>query len=194
MVHDPVAPGHSIGGAWIATPDGTLVADGVAGLADYPAPSPLRSLDRRPVAQHDLDLLSDIPVGQEIHAGATSVNMKRQRELVADPELLPQPLDWYERKSPWGPPVACPSVAVDLLWGPFEKALRPHVKPAVGLYGAIEVHHRNGPLLSGCEYELTGVVTDLSASPKTEIFWAETTASRDGTPIASLIMMIRLLK
>ena len=85
-------------------------------------------------------------------------------------------------------------MAVHTLWSQFERALRPYVKPAVGLYGAIELHHRGAPLLAGVEYELEGVVTEVSESPRTEIFWAETTAHLDGGPVASLTMMIRLLK
>lgn len=196
---EPVQVAHAAGTdevvpAWILTDEGGLVGEGVAGVADYPHATPLRGKDRRPTDPSELDLLVDLPVGETIDAGPTRVRMKRQHALLDDPEMLPQPLDWYRDESPWGPPVACPSVAVDTLWSPFERAIRPMVKPAVGLYGAIELHFRGAPLLADTEYDLTGVITEVSQSPRTEIFWAETTASLGGSAVASLIMMIRLLR
>lgn len=185
---------HELVDAWVTTPDGAVVAEGTVGVAPYPAETPLRRRDRRPAETSDLDLLHDAPLGETIDAGSCRVNLDRQHVLLADADLLPQPLDWYRDESPWGPPVACPSVAVDTLWAPFERAVRPSIKPAVGLYGAIELHHRGAPLLAGVEYRLSGVITEVSQSPRTEIFWAETTARLDGDPVASLTMMIRLLR
>ncbi|MEM7094185.1 MAG: hypothetical protein AAF567_14370 [Actinomycetota bacterium] len=190
-----VMVGHGdLARACLVTPQGTLVAEGVAGIGDYPAVGPVRSRDRRATDVAELDLLADLPVDEPIDVGTTSVRLERQHWLLEDRERLPLPLEWYAKESPWGPPIACPSIAVDALWRNFEKTLRPFVKPAVGLYGAIELHHRGAPLLAGVDYELTGQVTDVSQSPRTEIFWAETTAALDGVPQASLVMMIRLLR
>ncbi len=194
---DPVqaahGPGDDFADAWIVAPDGGLVAEGAAGLSPYPPPTPLRRRDRRPVDIADLDLLADAPLGERLTTAGCRVNLQHQHRLLDDPALLSQPLDWYRDESPWGPPVACPSIMVDTMWSPFVEVLRPVVKPAVGLYGAIEVQHRGSPLLAETDYELDGVITEVSRSPRTEIFWAETTASLDGAPVASLVMMIRLL-
>ena len=194
VAHAATSSGDGAAKAWVLTPDNSLVAEGEVGVGDYPADTSLRSRDRRPCDVHELDLLGEAPIGKTIDAGTARVNMARQHALLADQQLLPQPLDWYGESSPWGPLVACPSVAVDLLWSGFERAIRPSIKPAVGLYGAIELHHRGSPLLAETDYELTGIITDVSQSPRTEIFWAETSAHHDGEPVASLIMMIRLLR
>lgn len=190
----PGAPEADLSDAWVLTPDGATVAEGAVGVAPYPAATPLRGRDRRPVDPTELVLLRRVPVGERLDAGPTRVDIDRQHDLLADRDLLPLPLDWYRDESRWGAPVACPSVAVDTLWAPFERVLRPGIERAVGLYGAIEIHHRGTPLLAGVEYRLDGVVTDVSRSPRTEILWAETTAWRGDEPVSSLIMMIRLLR
>jgi hypothetical protein len=68
----------------------------------------------------------------------------------------------------------------------------------VGLYGAIEIRHHNGPLMLDTEYTVTGRVLDVSDTPKTEVLWYTTEArvagEPDSAPIASLTMMTRLLK
>lgn len=175
--------------------DGTLVAEGNAGIPGPGAVAALAARDRRPIEDTaELELLADLHTGQRIDAGITRVNMDRQRFLLSSRDLLTAPLDWYGEPSPWGSEIACPSVTVDALWGPFERTLRGTVKPAVGLYGAIEITNLAGPLLAGVDYHLSGVVETLSATPRTEVFWARTTASHDGTDVASLLMMIRLLR
>ena len=68
----------------------------------------------------------------------------------------------------------------------------------VGLYGAIEIRHHNGPLLLETDYTITGRVLNVSETPKTEVLWLTTEAripgDENGEPIASLTMMTRLLK
>jgi hypothetical protein len=66
----------------------------------------------------------------------------------------------------------------------------------VGMYGAIEVRHVNGPMFLDTEYEVTGEVLAVSESPKTEVLWYRTEARKTGSEkiVAELTMMTRLLK
>ena len=180
--------------ALMVTPAGTLVAEGDAGVGVAPGTTRLRRRDRHPVAPDTLTLLHDVRLGEDIDADRTSVDHQRQLALLDHPDLLTEPLDWYRSASPWGAPIACPSVAVDALWAPFERQLAGRVGRAVGLYGAIELSFQRGPLLVGADYALHGRIVTVSDSPKTEIFWAETSAEDSHGPVATLLMMIRLLK
>lgn len=189
----PADEGRSVP-AGVATLEGDIVALGDAS-ADGTATTALDRRNRRPVTDPTaLRLLADLPIGTVIEAGTTALSMQRQRQLLADEHLMTAPLDWYDDSSPWGPPVACPSTMVDMLWAPFERRLRGLVQPAVGLYGAIELRMLDGPLAADTTYTLSGMVETVSASPRSEIFWARTTATHDdGRAAASLLMMIRLL-
>lgn len=178
--------------AWVTTPTGDVVASGDAGVG--PCRTTLDERDRRPVTDvAALELIADLPVGRRLDAGTTAMSIDRQRELLARDDLMTAPIEWYADASPWGPPLACPSVLVDMLWAPFERRLRGLVGPAVGMYGAIEIRHVAGPVLAGVDYELSGVIETVSRSPRSEIFWARTTAAGDHGTVAELVMMIRLL-
>jgi len=73
--------------------------------------------------------------------------------------------------------------------------LRPHVGDAVGLFGAIEVGHVNGPLFPGRAYRIESEVECVGQSPKTEYLWFDTTATGpDGKLVATLRMMLRFMK
>jgi hypothetical protein len=73
-------------------------------------------------------------------------------------------------------------------------ALRGAVGDAVGLFGAIEVAHLEGPLLLGETYRVTAEVVALSESPKTESLWFDSVAWLDERPVASQRMMLRFMK
>ncbi len=66
----------------------------------------------------------------------------------------------------------------------------------VGLFGAIEVQHLNGPLFVETDYLARGRVLAVSETPKTEFFWYESTLTDpvEGTDIASMLMMLRFMK
>ena len=72
-----------------------------------------------------------------------------------------------------------------------------HLRPgAVGLYGAIEVRHINGPVFIEHDYEVSGNILAVGQTPKTEYFWYES-IMRDpasGNAVASMIMMLRFMK
>jgi hypothetical protein len=67
--------------------------------------------------------------------------------------------------------------------------------PRVGLFGAIEIRFRRGPVLIGTTYTVTGEIVALSQTPKTEVLWYDSRAlGQDGAVVADMRMMLRTMK
>src|SRR5215472_13609060 len=171
-------------------PDGTLVAVGTASIGQPAEASYLHTIDLRPTDPERLRILRDVRPGvtRLHHTAAIESSSVAQRIEVGG---LLDALAWYTGPSPWGGPIANPSAEVQLLrnrGGEFG----PHVADAVGLFGAIEVRHRDGPVYLDREYEVTGEVVAVGASPRTEYVWYDTRAlgSRDEV-VASMRMQLR---
>jgi hypothetical protein len=112
-----------------------------------------------------------------------------------DTGLISDPLPEYRTGEKWGAPVAAPCTFVQYFWGPPTRTLRPLVSDAVGLFGAIEIGHRDGPLLLGQPYLIESEVIAVGQSPKTEYVWFDTSARRpDGALVATFRMMLRFMK
>ena len=79
--------------------------------------------------------------------------------------------------SPWGRPALPPSLMVRAMRA-VEPELLARTGPVVGLFGAIEVQHLNGPLFVETDYLARGRVLAISDTPKTEFFWYEIDADR----------------
>ncbi len=77
-----------------------------------------------------------------------------------------------------------------------EPELLAHTGPVVGLFGAIEVQHLDGPLFAETDYLARGRVLAISETPKTEFFWYESilTDPAEGRDVASMLMMLRFMK
>ena len=137
---------------------------------------------------------------RELHAGMPLGHF----ELELDPALqferydrglISDPLEAYRIDTGWGAPVAAPCTFVQYFWGPPTRNLRPLVGEAVGLFGAIEIGHVDGPLLLGRPYLIDSEVVCVGESPQTEYFWFDTTAKRpDGALVATFRMMLRFMK
>lgn len=106
------------------------------------------------------------------------------------------PLPWYESASPWGGPVCSPLTMCRVLVAGMTESIERQCGEFVGMYGAIEVRHVDGPMFLDVEYEVTGEVLAVSESPKTEVLWFRTEARPAGESrvVAELTMMTRLLK
>ena len=108
---------------------------------------------------------------------------------------MTEPLDWYSAPSPWGGAIASPAQLVQLLWRDTTAVLTQRVGGAVGLFGAIEVRHLNGPLFVGVDHRVVSTVAAVGQSPRTEYVWFDSVASTaDGTPVASMRMQLRWMK
>jgi hypothetical protein len=180
--------------AWATTIDDTLVAEGTAATGSPPVPSALRSRDLRPVDPAGLRILKALRPGDGLGEWHVQVDGERQQAVISQGAMT-EPLDWYTGSSPWGGPIASPSAVVSLLYTDPVEGLREALGQHVGLFGAIEISFHAGPVFLDRTYRVTGEVTALSQTPKTEVLWFDSRAVDDvGTPVAEMRMMLRQMK
>jgi hypothetical protein len=180
--------------AWATTTDDVLVAEGTAGCCDPDEPSALRERDLRPVDPAELRILRDLRPGVVLGDLTLEQDGERQRQRIGRGGMT-EPLDWYTGPSPWGGPIAAPSAVVDLLYRRMLDDAKQSMGEHVGLFGAIEIRFRSGPVFTDTRYRVTGEVVAVSDTPKTEVLWFDSRALRaDGTLVAEMRMMLRQLK
>ena len=178
---------------WMEREDGLLVCTGTAAVGNHDQ-SELRARDLRPSNPSELTILRNVTPGLSLGRYELDVPSARQFELF-DGGLISEPLDVYRTNTRFGGIVACPSTIVQLLWGVPMAGLRARLTDAVGLFGAIEVGHANGPLLLDAPCVVTSHVVCVGQSPKTEYLWFDSTASdTGGESIATFRMMLRFMK
>ena len=150
----------------------------------------LRRKMAEPREAGELRILAALSPGDDL---GTSTERLTEREVGPRLAVCTEPLPWYSGASPWGGRIASPSAIVTIMF----TARQPRgAGRIVGLFGAIEINHINGPLFIDHDYEVTGKVHALGTTPKTEYVWYETTASEPGggKPVASMLMMLRFMK
>jgi hypothetical protein len=180
--------------AWATTSDDVLVAEGTAGRGHPAETSALRSRDLRPLDPTQLRILSGFKPGGTLGDVTLTPDGERQRRRI-DQHGMTEPLDWYTGPSPWGGPIAAPSAVVDLLYARLLDEARASMGHHVGLFGAIEIRFRSGPVLLDSSYCVTGEVVAVSQTPKTEVLWFDSHAhDASGTLVADMRMMLRQLK
>lgn len=177
---------------WMERDDGTLVLEGTASI-DTPAQvSMLRAKLDEPREAGELRMLAHLHAGYE-----TPSVIARVTEAEARPRLraITEPLDWYAGPSPWGGAILNPGLLVHLLVH-AQEGMQLERAGAVGLYGAIEVRHINGPAFMEHDYEVSGKIVAVGQTPKTEYIWYESTARNPGdpAPVAEMLMMLRFMK
>ena len=180
--------------AWATTSDDVVVAEGTAGRGHAAETSALHSRDLRPVHPAELRILSGLKPGAVLGDVTLKPDGERQRRRI-DQHGMTEPLDWYTGPSPWGGPIAAPSAVVDLLYARLLDDAKASMGDHVGLFGAIEIRFRSGPVLLDSRYRVTGEVVALSQTPKTEVMWFDSRAQdTTGTLVAEMRMMLRQLK
>jgi hypothetical protein len=175
--------------------DGLQVSAGTASLYDHSI-SALKSRDLKAMDPASLRILKPLRVGQSLGNYEVTLDTVRFRERL-QARLISDPLSWYEGSSPWGGPIASPSLLVELLWGPPMRGLTDVIGTTggVGLFGAIEVAHHNGPVYQDRSYSVSARVVAVSESPKTESMWFDSSAHDDaGRLIVTQRMMLRFMK
>ena len=179
--------------AFMSRPDGTTVAQGDAGVG--PGPTAISERDRRAVDPATLRMLRGATTGRALDPQRRAPDGVDQRRRV-DTGRCTVPLDWYTGPSPWGGSVASPLTLCRLLAAGVTDTISAECGEFVGLYGAIEIRHLDGPVLCDVEYDVTGEVLCVAETPKTEVLWFTTRATPVGSarPTAELTMMTRLLK
>jgi hypothetical protein len=180
--------------AWAVTGEDALVAEGTASVGNPAVASALYSRDLRPVEPAELRILSAIKPGDVLGDYRLSVNDERQYSAIRQGAMT-EPLDWYTAASPWGGPIASPSAVVELLYARLLAGAKEAMGAHVGLFGAIEVRFRRGPVFLDRSYRVTGEVAALSQTPKTEVLWFDSRAlDEDSNVVAQMRMMLRQMK
>ena len=183
--------------ARMTTPEGIVVAEGTASCGTVTTPSALNARDRRGVDPSTLHMLRHVTIGQPLDQQIRHAPAKQQHQRY-EQGIMTSPLDWYVENSPWGGSICSPLTMCQLLVAGVTRSIEETCGDFVGMYGAIELRHLNGPLFLDREYVITGRVLDVSETPKTEVLWYTTEARESGQesspPIASVTMMTRLLK
>ena len=180
--------------AWMTTPAGELVAEGTAAAGDPRAASALHQRDLRPIDPAELRILKALKAGDVLGDLRAAVNGHRQRSVI-EQQAMTEPLDWYRGPSPWGGPIASPSGVVGLLYTQLLAGTKETMGEHVGLFGAIEIRFRAGPVFLDRDYRVTGEVAAVSRTPKTEVLWFDSRALDDrDQPVAQMRMMLRQMK
>jgi hypothetical protein len=181
----------------MTTPDGIAVADGTASVGHVDSVSPVLSRDRRSMDPSSLRMLANVYVGMEMDSVVESPSHGDQRERVTS-GLMTSPLDWYVNESPWGGSICSPLTISRMMTGKVMQPIEKTLGKCVGLYGALELQHVAGPLFLEDEYIVSGVITDVSETPKTEVVWCDMTARLAKNPeagvVATFTVMTRLVK
>jgi hypothetical protein len=189
--------------AWMTTPrddsddsaaSGQLVAEGTAAAGNPQAASALHDRDLRPVDPAELKILKALKAGDVLGDLRAAVSSERQGSIISRGAMT-EPLDWYTGGSPWGGPIASPSGVVGLLYTQLLAETREAMGEHVGLFGAIEVRFRAGPVFLDRDYRVTGEVAAVSQTPRTEVLWFDSRALDDGAEtVVEMRMMLRQMK
>ena len=180
--------------AWIERDDGLLVGEGTASAGDVSEKTALQSIDPNRFPAKDPRILAGIAQGP---IPQIELEMSRKAQDVRL-DVITEKLDWYD-DSPWGGPIASPATVVHYLYGHPARFIGRSTEgtggEAVGLFGAIEVRHVNGPLVLDRTYTVGGEILGVGESPKTEYVWFESYAAQpDGTRVAEMRMQLRWMK
>ena len=154
--------------------------------------APSLQLDLSRFESGDLRILADVAAGDVIPEAEVAMPAEVQTARL---DVITEPLDWYREASPWGGPVASPATIVHFLYAHPARVDRAQRRKAVGLFGAIEVRHVNGPLVLDETYRVGGEVIAVGESPKTEYVWFESYADTlEGKRVAEMRMQLRWMK
>ena len=189
----PLSVGASQTKVWMERDDGLLVCSGSAAVGDHSG-SALRTKDLRPCAPGELRIFNRLHQGLSLGDYDVLATPDKQFQRYDD-GLISDPLNWFKDGSPWNDPVAAPCTVLEYLWAYPMQQLATLIGDAVGLFGAIEIGFKNGPLLLNQHYHLHSEVICVGQSPQTEYVWYETVATAtDGLEVARLLIQSRAMK
>lgn len=191
LVQVPSARSDDQVNIWMERDDGMQVLEGTASVGSLTEPSMLRRKLAEPRDAGELRILAHLSAGEQLDPVPSRLNFDAltQRRLDA----LTEPMAWYREGSPWGAPIVNPGLLVHMMVQ-IQPSMRLRER-AVGLYGAIETRHINGPVFMERDYEVSGKVLARGTTPKTEYVWYETLMREPGgRDVASMLMMLRFMK
>lgn len=173
---------------WMEDAADHLVAEGSMNIGGPDADSPLRQRIAETPSPTDLRILKHVTVGAKSAAITTRIDPDIVRQRLA---VITEPMDVYQ-----GAPAYLPPSLVVRIMRPGESQILPrHKDIGVGLFGAIEVQHINGPVYADRDYTTTCEVLAVSETPKTEYLWYESRLfDQSDTEVARMLMMLRFMK
>lgn len=173
--------------AWMEREDGLAVADGTASVGDPDRPSALRERIANLRPPGELRILAKVEAGFELAAQQARIGGETLRERL---KFITESLPEYSEQG-----VLTPVLLVQALRR-AEVGLNLRRGPVVGLFGAIEISYRGGPVYADRDYLASGRVLAVGDTPKTEYFWyeSELREHEDADPVAGMIMMLRFMK
>ncbi|MEX2328010.1 MAG: hypothetical protein WD558_09790 [Pseudomonadales bacterium] len=173
---------------WMEDDQDHLVAEGTMNIGGPDPDSPLRLRIAETPAPEDIRILEHVRVGATSEARATRIDKDVVDQRLA---VITAPLSVYSESPAYLPP----SLVVRIM-RPAEAGILPrHDNIGVGLFGAIEVQHIQGPVQADTDYTCTATVLAVSETPKTEYLWYESKVfDIAGNEIAHMLMMLRFMK
>ncbi len=173
-------------------PAGEVVGVGTASVGDPGAKTALALKDLGKYDGGEYTALKDISPGDRFPVMQTTVTKRMAEERT---QVITEPLPWYVGNSPWGGPIATPTIIVGALTAAQTRFLQGRRGMGVGLYGAIEIRNVNGPVFIDQPYTTSGEVVARGQSPKTEYIWYESYLDdADGKRVAEMLMQLRYMK
>lgn len=163
------------------------------GTASAKAPDRQSELSRRMAEQTDADpgrlrIYADLRVGDT----TADIPMRVDRAAYeAGLERITERAALYDQQG-----VLSPAFVVRLAHMSRPFVLAKSKAPYVGLFGALEVRHLDGPLLADRDYVGRTTMRKLTESPKTENAWydVDIADAASGRDVASVTFMIRAMK
>ena len=192
MQAPPAGDANAQVNVWMERDDGLQVLEGTASIGEPSEPSVLRRKLAEPRESGEIRILSELRAGQALDMVPTRVSLGAEKLRL---DALTEPMDWYTGTSPWGGPVAHPGAVVHVIRA-AEQVVRRQIKGVVGLFGAIEIAHLNGPVYVDHDYEVGGKIIAVGETPKSEYYAYEAVLREPGggKDVALMIMMLRFMK
>lgn len=168
--------------------DGLLVGEGTASVGQPDEVSALMALNLSRFEPGELRILDGMSAGDPIPEADVFMDAEIQNARL---DVITEPLDRYSSAEP----IASPNTLVHYLYEHPARIVGRNAGKAVGLFGAIEIRHVNGPLILNRAYRVGGQIVAVGQSPKTEYVWFESYATtEDGVRIAEMRMQLRWMK
>lgn len=168
---------------------GDPICIGTAGLGEDRESELAKRLAAQQKAQPGaLRILAKLKVGDE----AKDIPLRLSRQAALERlETITEALPAYRAPNA----VLPPSLAVHLAHG-ARAAVVGSAGKSVGLFGALQVQHLDGPLLADVDYVGRTKVYALSESPRTENVWYEVSLAdaKTGADVARVMFFLRFMK
>jgi hypothetical protein len=177
--------------AHIERPDGRIVARGSAAVGAPDAASWLMATDVLRYDTGEYDLVAHLPPRTVFPDAEITLTREQARRWGTASASLP----WFVEDSPWGGPIASPSIMVTALAMPCTLERRNRPIAGVAVDGATELRQINGPVMLERPYHVSATIIGRGHSPRTEFIWYESRMEDEGgRRVAEMRMQLRFMK